>query len=59
MSCPPSPSNPLARCGRQVGKGMLGDMLYSLYFKGTIAPTVIPGTHLGGSLLYESMPSTL
>lgn len=27
----------------QVDKGILGDMLYSLYFMGSIAPTVVPG----------------
>ena len=29
--------------GAQVDKGVLGDMLYSLYLKGAIAPTVVPG----------------
>ena len=28
----------------QVDKGVLGDMLYSLYFKSAIAPTMVPGT---------------
>jgi hypothetical protein len=27
----------------QVGKGALGDMLYSLFFKASVAPTVVPG----------------
>ena len=27
----------------QVGKGALGDMLYSLYFKASVEPTVVPG----------------
>ena len=32
----------MGRCA-QVEKGILGDMLYSLYFKGAIAPTMVPG----------------
>ena len=35
----------MGRCA-QVEMGVLGDMLYSLYFKGAIAPTVVPGAPL-------------
>ena len=43
----------MGRCA-QVEKGILGDMLYWLYFKGAIAPTVVPGMlHV---VSYAAMP---
>ena len=45
MIMPPSVTANHGRCA-QVEKGILGNMLYSLYFKGAIAPTVVPGIAL-------------